>query len=99
MLTREQYMNRRADIDDALNSSDFCIQSMYLAGLPSFQLLIAKLDENDNPASFDYDDVDFLKRRFESDGIPVKFKQLRSYASFAFYHGQAVNVAEFHSTC
>jgi len=98
-MTREKYMNCRADIDNALNSSEFCIQSMYLTGLPSFQLLITKLDENDTPVPVTIDDVSFLKRRFENDGIPVKFKQLRSFASFAFYHDKAVGVAEFHSTC
>jgi len=92
-------MNCRANIDNALNSSEFTIQSMYLAGRPSFQLLIAKLDENDTPVTVTNDDVDFLNCRFKSDGVPVRFKQLRSFASFAFYHGKAVNVAEFHSTC
>jgi len=92
-------MSCRANIDNALNSSEFAIQSMYSTGRPSFQLLISKIDENDNPVTVTNDDVTNLKRRFKSDGIPVKFKQLRLFASFAFYFGKAVNVAEFHSTC
>jgi len=97
MLTREQYMNCRTDIDDALNSSDFIIQSMICApNLSDFQLLITKLNEIDKPVPLDDNDVSFLKRRFEPLDFPVVFKELRSYASFAFYFGKAVNVAEFH---
>ena len=99
MLTREQYRTYRSDIDNALNSSDFAILSMFDTGFPSFKLLIVKKDENDTPVSIFDDDVSFLKRRFENDGIPVNFTQVRSFASFAFYHDRAVGVAEFHSTC
>ena len=99
MLTREQYMNCRANIDNALNSSDFVILSMFDTGLPSFQLLIVKKDENDAGVSIFDDDVSFLKRRFKSDGIPVKFTRVRSCVRSALCHNTAFEAVEFHSTC
>jgi len=95
MFTKEKYMNCRADIDDALNSSDFAIQSIFSPDLLHHQLLIVKKDENDNPVNITWTDVRFLQHRFKSLGFPVTYKQLLSYASFAFYFGAAINIAEF----
>ena len=72
---------------------------MFDTGFPSFKLLIVKKDENDIGVPIFDDDVSFLKRRFENDGIPVNFTQVRSCVRSALYHDKAFTAAEFHSTC
>ena len=100
MFTKEKYMNCRADIDDALNSSEFCIQAMYATGNPGFQVHIMKLDENDNPGEISNDDVNFLKRRFEPLDFTVKFKRVRQFTPFpSFRNHHPIDIAEFNSVC
>ena len=64
-MTREEYMNYRAIIDNALKSSLFAIQSMFCdAACESFNVHITKKDVNDKPAEIDRNDVEFLQYRF-----------------------------------
>lgn len=94
MFTREEYYGYRADIDDALNSSDFAIQSMKCdVSFKHFFVHITKKDENNNPVPIELEDVDFLKRRFASLPYNNVFKQVKAFTALP------ASLAEFHFSC
>lgn len=98
MYSKEEQMSIRADIDDSLNSSDFAIQTMMIdEGQTKLEFFIVKKDEKDRPLSVNFDDVDFLKRRF----APLEFAEDIEFQEFMLFPGftsnsvPAVNVLKY----